>query len=153
MTHQWHHSSISSGSTVYTRASRGAVGGSWLSHRLHVITELCVTQTIPRSQSVYLVAQSTVCPHIKVGGNRRCSAAAAALGSCPHPSCLPRSTLGLLFSQQSDDNPPLPHSLHRLQQHHRPLRTPQQQQQPPLGWSDLSERALVSIFTKERDIG
>ncbi len=130
MTHQWHHSSISSGWTVYTRASRGAVGGSWLSHRLHVITELCVTQTIPRSQSVYLVAQSAVCPHIKVWGNRRCSAAAAALGSCPHPSCLPRSTLGLLFSQQSDDKPPLPHSLHRLQRHHRPLqpRSPQQQQ-------------------------
>lgn len=33
------------------------------------------------------------------------SAAAAALGSGTHPSCLPRSTLGLFFSQQSDDNP------------------------------------------------
>lgn len=34
--------------------------------------------------------------------------AAAALESCPHPSCLPRSTSGLLFFQQRDDNPPLP---------------------------------------------
>ncbi|XP_056619697.1 uncharacterized protein LOC130433918 isoform X2 [Triplophysa dalaica] len=49
------------------------------------------------------------------------SAAAAALGSCTHPSCLPRSTLGLLCSQQSDDNPPLPRSFHSGPQHyHRP---------------------------------
>ncbi|KAJ8355944.1 hypothetical protein SKAU_G00187380 [Synaphobranchus kaupii] len=42
--------------------------------RAHLIKELCVTQTNQLSQSVYLRAQSAVCPQIKDCGNRRRSA-------------------------------------------------------------------------------
>lgn len=52
----------------------GVLTGSQRLARAHLIKELCVTQTNQLSQSVYLMAQSAVCPHIKDCGNRRRSA-------------------------------------------------------------------------------
>lgn len=51
-----------------------ALTGSQRLAGVHLIKELCVTQTNRLSQRVYLVAQSAVCPQIKDCGNRRRSA-------------------------------------------------------------------------------
>lgn len=51
-----------------------ALTGSQRLAGVHLIKELCVTQTNQLSQRVYLVAQSAACPQIKDGGNRRRSA-------------------------------------------------------------------------------
>ncbi|KAL7871494.1 hypothetical protein SRHO_G00064770 [Serrasalmus rhombeus] len=65
---------------------------------------MCNTNKPALSQCLSHGTERSVPAHQRLWEQTRLSTAAA-LGSCPHPSCLPHSTLGLLFSQQPYDNP------------------------------------------------
>lgn len=74
----------------------------------HLIREIPVRQTNPTPRVFIWRHRMLHAPGSKLVGTDAVSRAAAALRSCPHPSCLQWPTQGLLCSQQGDDCPPFP---------------------------------------------
>lgn len=72
----------------------------------HLIREIPVSQTNPTPRVFIWRRRMPHAPRSKLVGTDPVSRAAAALRSCPHPSCLQWPTQGLLCSQQGDDCPP-----------------------------------------------
>lgn len=74
----------------------------------HLLREIRVRQTNPTARVFISGHRTPHAPGSKLVGTDAVSRAAAALRSCPHPSCLQWPTLGLLCSQQGDDCPSFP---------------------------------------------